>query len=299
MASFPLLACMSVRTNLLRERFPDGDDLSEVFGDFSERLSTWFQKQVAGSGMISQEQAESLIATLGPDGKYIATVAYRQIIEAVKSKSPKFHSGLLGEPQLSTLFAALPQQHDAPGPVNVATGIQSHSTNKQVNFYFHNYLTMSMWQGLRSECAIKAVLFMLIAKFMVAMGMVNVNEMQWPYLEAMVRWAARIDVGNQLDNVQLLKMNFKAAKDAMKGPCATGISAPLVYPEDPLALRSSRPMLFNQLYPVAESMPQGPPAELTLNDLRFLQKITPARRPKDSGGVNLGQMLPHNVAKPA
>ena len=62
-----------------------------------------------------------------------------------------------------------------------------------------------MWQGLRSECAIKVVLFMLISRFMVLMGMVHVNEMQWPYLEALVRWAARIDVGDQLENVQLLK----------------------------------------------------------------------------------------------
>ena len=80
MASFPVLERMPSRTKLLRERFPDGDDLTEVFAESSDRLSTWFQKQLVGSETISQVQAESLIATLGPGDTYISNKARRKIM---------------------------------------------------------------------------------------------------------------------------------------------------------------------------------------------------------------------------
>ena len=143
MASFPILERMSIRTKLLRERFPMGDDLAEVFAESSDRMAAWFTEQLVGSETISRVQAESLIETLGPSGELVSNKALGKIIDEIKSKSAEYCAYLLvdhdqlADPtnQRADLpVAAPPQQHHAPEPALDATEIQSKTLEIQKTF---------------------------------------------------------------------------------------------------------------------------------------------------------------------
>ena len=208
---------------------------------------------------ISLDIAQAMIMSISEDEELFTPTCRHVLIDSINSKTSNIDT------------ASDDSYNSQPAAAAPAVGRRS----KQILYSIENYLTYTIWKGLREAHVNRQAMYTLIGRLLVQLGLHRPKEIFWGHLVGFVQWATESSMPNVSSDREMLKAKWNEARLTMD----LDFEAPDTYPRTPDMLLLTHPAIFHRAY-VGNEQPILPPSTMDADSLEILKNTTGCRSTK-------------------